>query len=67
MLPPDQINTALQDVLILDERDLDLGLFDAIPVAVLTLVVAQNVQQRRLLRRGGEVDTLFLRKHGVVG
>ncbi|MCY1341957.1 hypothetical protein D9M69_279290 [compost metagenome] len=44
VLAANQVNAALEDVLILDQRNLDLGFLDAIPVAVLALVVAQHVQ-----------------------
>lgn len=64
---PNEIDATLEDVLILDQRDLDLGLLDAIPIAVLALVVAHYVQQRRLLRAGREVHALLFGEQSVVG
>jgi hypothetical protein len=66
VLAPDQVDAALEDVLILDERNLNFSLLDAIPVPF-SLVVAQHVQQRCLLRGGCEVDALLFGEHGVVG
>ncbi|MNE87206.1 hypothetical protein D3C80_1843790 [compost metagenome] len=63
---PNEINAALEDVLVLDQRYLDLSLLDSIPVTILSLVVAHDVQQCRLLRAGGKVHTLFLGKLGVI-